>query len=132
METKIKGNPKTSLLFHSVLTSGEILPGARDAYAYRAQDVKVGDVIVACAYKDDIDKEIYAAYISIRARPGGVIPPSQNPDKNGDPYHIPMNAIQRWEYEGIQIPKAILDRNFLGQHPPPPMPLAQSDPPKGR
>ena len=120
---------------HSNLAKGNISPETPDCWSYRLDDLKRGDVVEIRGYKDDIDKQVYAVYLCITARPGGEIPASQNPGrlKNHDPYHVVANARQKWEYEGIPIPPGIIARNFkLNGHPPPPKPIELRDPPKDR
>ena len=51
-------------------------------YAYRWTDVKEGDRVEVEVLKDDGDGKWYCLRISIRRRPGGKLPESQNPKKD--------------------------------------------------
>lgn len=62
------------------LREGGMLETVTKRYAYRWEDVKVGDTVELRVAKDHIDKQMYCLEIKITRRPKGKLPESQKDD----------------------------------------------------
>ena len=88
--------------FHFRLATGSYNREASDAFAYRAKDIKVGDLVVAQILQNE-NKTDFCVSLSLRKRLGGEITPSQKPDSK-KPYHAQKNAYAEFENNGTPVP----------------------------
>jgi len=103
----------------AVLAAGKFHPDLLPGQAYRLADVKVGDEVFIQLCRERDDGLCYS--ISIRRRPGGLVPPSPGALPGiAVQFHEIMNAHQDFEEHGTPIPEKFL---------PPKFPMEPSDPP---
>lgn len=95
----------------TALQNGDQEPSEKSECDYRLQDVKVGDIVVIVIHQ--IGEDDVCAAVRIQRRPGGLVPkaPFEDPEVR-DPYHVMMNAFQRFEEKGIPLPLKY-DPNYI-------------------
>ena len=82
---KVRNNITKSYTFVPIdllRDGGYIHQRSNGADAYLWKDIKKGDTVTLAALKDDGDGKTYCLQISIRRRPGGKLPASQNPKED--------------------------------------------------
>lgn|SRR6185437_10435931 len=86
------------------LIEGERDPRELDSCCYRLSDVRIGDKVLIKLH--DIHNVDVCVTISIRRRPGGVVPPApwDKRFENRPMHHEFMNAYQQLEENGIPLP----------------------------
>jgi hypothetical protein len=107
IEIKLKGkNESVKYPAHPVLVSGAICHWETDSRSYLLDDVKVRDVVVLSVCTVDQEKGPECYWVSIRWRPGGVIPPCCVPSKY-DPYHERRQREVEYEIKGEYTPEEL-------------------------
>jgi hypothetical protein len=114
----IDGNnrPRTTYPVSAVLAAGGVDRNGIASEVYRLSDVRVGDKVDLFGHR--VNGICTCTRISIRRRPGGRVPPSQDSETWARfRYHEYANALQDFEEKGIPVP----DR-FKPKPPPNPPP----------
>lgn len=80
IEIQLKGKKETAKYPpHTLLDTGAVCHWQFDSQCYLLDDVKKGDVVVLSVGTVDKEKGPECFWLSIRERPGGVVPPSRKP-----------------------------------------------------
>ncbi len=110
-------NVPVKLPFHTVLQNGNVHDFSFDGRAYRKSDLRVGDNVCIEIVKDNGND--FCAELTIRKRPGGLVPPSvrfrESTNWRWPPYHIQMNIYNLIE-DGVPIPEWV--RSLTGNSSP--------------
>lgn len=129
IEVLPKGEKKTvKFPPHAHLATGAICHYEWDSTCYLLDDVQEGDEVMVGYGVVDKEKGPECFYVSIRQRPGDVVPPSRKPSKT-NPYHLSRQRTLDYEARGEYTPeelKAHAEKQKLaaekGLPPPPPLP----------
>ena len=95
-----------SFPFHDRLAAGGVHKKVCAASSYRASDIKVGDLVISGLMTEN--KQVFCVDLSIRERPGGLVPPGQVIDKKYT-YHERLNAELAFRDKGTPIPEHLKD-----------------------
>lgn len=122
---------------HALLASGGVCHYMGDQNSYLLDDIQKGDIVNALVGTVDKEKGDECFCLSIRERPGGVIPPSRKPEDE-KPYHKQRQRELDYAAKGEYTPERLQEheeRRKLnaekGLPPPPPLkPLKLPDAPQ--
>jgi hypothetical protein len=130
IEVRVKDKKETvKYPAHTLLATGAVCHWESDSLCYLLDDVKKGDEVVLGVGVEDKMKGSECLYLTIRRRPGGVIPPSRKPDLP-KPYHEERQRAVEYEDRGEYTPEELKDHEFVvqfskekGLPPPPDLPM---------
>ena len=98
------GKAPASYLFHDRLAAGTVHKLVVAATSYRVSDIKVGDLVTLGLVKEN--KQNYCIDLSVRERPGGLVPPGQAVEPGaGFTYYRWQNAQIAFRDHGTPIPE---------------------------
>ena len=86
--------------------SGAVCHWETDSRCYLLDDVQRGDVVTLGVGTVDKYVGVECLYVTIRERPGGVMPPSRKPSDT-KPYHIQREYELYYERKGEKTPEEL-------------------------
>ena len=89
---------------HTLLDTGAVCHWLTECNCYLLDDVRKGDMVIVGVGTVDKDKGAECFYVSIRKRPGGVVPASRKP-REVNPYHLDRQAEIDHAEKGTPLPE---------------------------